>query len=114
MNAFLPDPQVWVLFAFSFLWASAYSLYSPAFRAWPARLLTPDLFTSALALEVVYYQSAALAGPVLAGVLIHAYGVGWAYLLDAASYLARDRRPGRDAPVSSDGRTALGRLVRDP
>ncbi|HEX5938654.1 MAG TPA: MFS transporter [Actinomycetota bacterium] len=88
VNAFLSDPRVWVLFAFSFLWASAYSIYSPAFRAWPARLLTPDLFTSALALEVVYYQSAAIAGPILAGLLIHAYGVGWAYLLDAVSYLA--------------------------
>jgi MFS family permease len=87
-NAFLPDPQVWVLFVFSFLSAAAYSLYSPAFRAWPARLLTPDLFTSSLALEVVYYQSAALVGPVLAGVLIYAYGVGWVYVVDAASYLA--------------------------
>ena len=88
VNAFLPDPQLWILFAFSFLWASAYSLYSPAFRAWPARLLTPDLYTSALALEVVYYQSAALTGPVLAGVLIASFGVGWAYVLDAVSYAA--------------------------
>jgi MFS family permease len=88
VNAFLPHPQVWVLFVFSFLSASAYSLYSPAFRAWPPRLLSPDLFTSALALEVVYYQSAAIAGPILAGLLIHAFGVEWAYLLDAASYLA--------------------------
>ncbi len=88
VNAFLPDPQVWILFAFSFLWASAYSLYSPAFRAWPARLLTPDLFTSALALEVVYYQSAALTGPALAGVLIATFGVEWAYVVDAASYVA--------------------------
>jgi MFS family permease len=87
VNAFLPDPQVWVLFAFSFLWASAYSLYSPAFRAWPARLLTPDLYTSSLALEVVYYQGAALTGPLLAGVLIDAAGVEWAYVVDAASYL---------------------------
>lgn len=88
VNAFLPDPRVWILFAFSFLWASAYSLYSPAFRAWPARLLTPDLYTSALALEVVYHQSAALAGPALAGLLIATAGVGWAYVLDAVSYLA--------------------------
>jgi MFS family permease len=88
VNAFLPDPHVWVLFAFSFLWASAYSLYSPAFRAWPARLLTPDLYTSALALEVVYYQSAALLGPALAGLLIATADVGWAYVLDAVSYLA--------------------------
>ena len=88
VNAFLPEPRVWVLFVFSFLWASAYSLYSPAFRAWPARLLTPDLYTSALALEVVYYQSAALVGPALAGVLFVQAGVEYAYLLDALSYLA--------------------------
>ncbi len=87
-NAFLPEPRVWVLFAFSFLWASAYSLYSPAFRAWPARLLSPDLYTSALALEVVYYQSAALAGPALAGVLAVKLGFEWVYLLDTVSYLA--------------------------
>ena len=88
VNAFLPEPRVWVLFAFAVLWASAYSLYSPAFRAWPARLLTPDLYTSALALEVVYYESAALIGPALAGVLIGSFGVEWAYVLDAASYVA--------------------------
>jgi MFS family permease len=88
VNAFIPEPHVWVLFAFSFLWASAYSLYSPAFRAWPARLLTPDLYTSALALEVVYYQSAALVGPALAGVLIVRFGFEYAYLLDAVSYVA--------------------------
>jgi MFS family permease len=87
VNAFLPDPQVWVLFAFSFLSAAAYSLYSPALRAWPARLLTPDLYTSALALEVVYYQSAALTAPILTGALILSFGVEWAYLLDAASFL---------------------------
>lgn len=88
VNSLLPEPRVWVLFAFSFLWASAYSLYSPAFRAWPARLLTPDLYTSALALEVVYYQSAALVGPALAGVLIVQFGFEYAYLLDVVSYVA--------------------------
>ena len=88
VNSLLPEPRVWVLFAFSFLWASAYSLYSPAFRAWPARLLTPDLYTSALALEVVYYQSAALVAPALAGFLSVKYGFEYAYLLDAVSYLA--------------------------
>jgi MFS family permease len=88
VNSLLPEPRVWVFFAFSFLWASAYSLYSPAFRAWPARLLTPDLYTSALALEVVYYQSAALVGPALAGFLSVKFGFEYAYLLDAVSYVA--------------------------
>jgi MFS family permease len=88
VNALLPEPRVWVLFAFSFLWASAYSLYSPAFRAWPARLLSADLYTSALALEVVYYQSAAMAGPLIAGVLCVQLGFEYAYALDAVSCVA--------------------------
>jgi hypothetical protein len=50
--------------------------------------LTPDLYTSALALEVVYYQSAALIGPALAGVMIATIGIEYAYVLDASSYLA--------------------------
>jgi MFS family permease len=87
-NAFLAEPHVWVLFAFAFLSASTYSLYSPAFRAWPARLLSPSLYTSATALEVVYYQSAAIAGPILTGILIKGVGVEWAYVIDAVSYLA--------------------------
>jgi MFS family permease len=88
VNAFLPEPHLWVFFAFAFLSVSAYSLYSPAFRAWPARLLTSDLYTSATALEVVYYQTAAIAGPILTGVLIKTVGVEWAYVVDAVSYLA--------------------------
>ena len=88
VNAFLPEPHLWVFFAFAGLSVSAYALYSPAFRAWPARLLTPDLYTSATALEVVYYQSAAIVGPILTGVLIGTVGVEWAYVVDAVSYLA--------------------------
>ena len=88
VNAFLPEPQLWVFYVFMFLSASAYSLYSPAFRAWPARLLGPDLYTSSTALEVVYYQTAALVGPLLTGVMIEALGVEWAYVVDAVTFFA--------------------------
>jgi MFS family permease len=110
VNAFLPDPKVWVYFLFTFLSVSAYSLYSPAFRAWPARLLTPDLYTSATALEVVYYQTAALIGPVLAGVLIATVGVQWAYILDAVSYLSVVIALAGMAPSlpTAPGRLAIG------
>jgi MFS family permease len=109
INAFLPDPQVWVLFVFSFLSAAAYSLYSPALRAWPARLLTPDLYTSALALEVVYYQSAALTAPVLTGFLIVWPGVEWAYLLDAVSFLVAMAAFARMRPSPPSGeRPSIG------
>jgi MFS family permease len=87
-NAALATPHLWVLYAFSFVWAAAYSLYSPAIRAWPARLVGPDLIPSVMALDATYYSSASIAGPVLAGVLIATSGYTSAYGLDAVSYAA--------------------------
>ncbi len=87
-NAMLASPHLWVLYAFSFVWAAAYSLYSPAIRAWPARLVGPGLIPSVMALDVTYYSSAAIAGPVIAGVLIAKTGYTSAYVLDAISYAA--------------------------
>jgi MFS family permease len=87
-NAALPTPHLWVLYAVSFLWVSGYSLYSPAIRAWPARLVGPDLIPSVMALDVTYYSSAAIAGPAIAGVLIATAGYPSAYVLDAISYAA--------------------------
>jgi MFS family permease len=87
-NAALATPHLWVLYAFSFVWVSAYSLYSPAIRAWPARLVGPDLIPSVMALDVTYYSSASIAGPIVAGVLIASLGYPSAYLLDAVSYAA--------------------------
>jgi MFS family permease len=87
-NAGLTRPRLWVLYAISFAWAAAYSLYSPAIRAWPARLVGADLIPSVMALGATYYSSASIAGPVLAGVLIASAGFASAYVLDAVSYAA--------------------------
>jgi MFS family permease len=87
-NAALARPHLWVLYAVSFTWAAAYSLYSPAIRAWPARLVGPDLIPSVMALDVTYYSSASIAGPILGAVLIATTGFSSAYVLDAASYAA--------------------------
>jgi len=85
-NARLAQPHLWVLYVFSFLAASAYSLYSPAIRAWPARLISKELLPSAMALEAAYYNVASLAGPALAGVLIFRLGLAGTYLVDVASF----------------------------
>ena len=86
VNALAPHPHLWVLYVFSFLAASAYSLYSPAIRAWPARLIAKELLPSAMALEAAYYNVASLAGPALAGILIYAVGLPGVYLLDVATF----------------------------
>lgn len=88
MNARLAQPRLWVLYVFAFLAAGAYGLYSPALRAWPARLLPVEQLPSAMALEATTYNIAQLAGPAIGGVLIGSVGVTGAYAVDVVSYLA--------------------------
>jgi hypothetical protein len=87
-NARLANPHVWVLYMFSVLFTSAYSIYSPSFRAWPARLLPIDLMPSALALEAALNNTAWLAGPAVAGLLIASVGLSGAYIADVLTYAA--------------------------
>jgi MFS family permease len=87
VNARLAHPRLWVLYVFSFLAAGAYGLYSPALRAWPARLLPVELLPSAMALEATTYNIAHLAGPAVAGVLIAGVGLAEAYMVDVVTYL---------------------------
>jgi MFS family permease len=88
VNARLAEPRLWVLYVFAFLAAGAYGLYSPALRAWPARLLPIELLPSAMALEATAYNIAQLAGPAVGGVLIASVGLAGAYTVDVVSFLA--------------------------
>ncbi len=87
VNAGLPEPRLWVLYAFSTVAAAAYGLYSPALRAWPARLLPAEMLPSAVALEATTYNVAHLSGPALGGVLIGTLGIAGAYAVDVVSFL---------------------------
>ncbi len=87
VNAFLPEPRLWVLYVFATANAGLYGLYRPAIDAWPARLVGTDLLPSALALEMLYFNVDGLAGPALAGIIIAAIGVGGAYLIDVGTYV---------------------------
>ena len=49
-------------------------------------LVPDDQLAASQALVSIYATSAAIVGPALGGVLIAAVGVGWAYVIDAASF----------------------------
>jgi hypothetical protein len=87
VNARAAHPQLWILYAFAFLGAGAYGLYSPAQRAWPARLLPVELLPSAMAIESTLYNVGQLAGPAVGGLLIAAVGLAGAYAVDVVTYL---------------------------
>ena len=60
----------------------------PTRAAITPRLLSPELLPSAIALNQVVWNSTALIGPAVAGVVITRFGLAWAYGVDVMSYLA--------------------------
>ncbi len=86
-NALLPTPRVAPLYGFAVAAGAVFALSVPSVRAWPARLVTPELLPAAFAIEGASWNANALVGPALAGVLIGLLGIPSAYLLDAATFV---------------------------
>jgi MFS family permease len=87
VNALAGMNHVWVLYVVATLSASAYSLYSPAMRSLVPRLVDQSELPSAIALTSVYGTFGFLVGPILGGVLIGAFGLTTAYLVDAGTFV---------------------------
>jgi MFS family permease len=88
LNTFVSTPQVWALYVLAALQTSIWSLGAPALRALMPGLVPPEQLAASQALQSIYSTTAAIAGPAFGGVLIAAIGVGWAYVIDAATFSA--------------------------
>ena len=66
--------------------AASWTIDQTARAATIPRLVSRHLLPAALSLGQTTFQTANVAGPVLAGLVIAKAGVGWAYLLDALSF----------------------------
>jgi MFS family permease len=87
LNARLPHPHLWVLYAFATLSTAAYALYSPAVRSAPPLLFSKEELPAVFALTGVYYSFGSLVGPAVAGVLIATIKLQGTYLVDVATFL---------------------------
>jgi MFS family permease len=106
LNAFAGRPQVWALYVLAFVATSCWSLGGPALRAMMPGLVPPEQLAASQALQSVYGQTAAIVGPALGGVLIAATGVGWAYAIDGATFVASLAAVLRVAPAPVIGEVA--------
>lgn len=115
LNSLRPQPALWVLYLIATLNSALWGLYSPAVRAWPARLVDKELLPSAFALETAYYNLDALAGPAVAGVLIQWIDPAGAYLVDVGTFFAALLALAlmRPSPPSEDGPRAGWGAIRD-
>jgi len=82
LNAFLPDPRVWVIYGLGALLSAAQSLQRPSREALVPRTVRHDQLPAAVSLSSLGMQVGLLGGPAIGGVLIKAVGVGWCFAID--------------------------------
>jgi len=91
--------------------AGAFDL--PARQALYPNLVPREHLPNAISLNTIMFQIASVAGPSMAGVVIAALGIGWAYAFNAASFLAvlaallMMRDVPRQALIAPDGERRL-------
>jgi MFS family permease len=80
--------RVWPIYLLTSLSAVAGSFDGPARQALIPNLVPRKHLPSAITLNTIMFQVASVVGPSLAGIFIAIFGVGCAYLFNAASFLA--------------------------
>ena len=79
---------VWPVYLLAMSGAAFSTFDTPARQALIPNLVPHDHLANAFSLNATMFQFASVLGPSLAGVVIASLGVGWAYLLNALSFLA--------------------------
>ena len=86
VNASLPHPRVWALYVLDFVGTAVFSFGTPAMRSLLPRIVREEKIVAASALESLYSNFAAVAGPATGGLVIAGIGLTGAYLVDVASF----------------------------
>ncbi len=80
--------ELWILYALTAISASFSAFDQPARGALVPTLVERSELPAAIALNQMLFQTAAIVGPALGGLVIASYGVAAAYWLDAISFAA--------------------------
>ena len=80
--------HVWHVYAIAFGLGLATVVDNPARQTFVNEMVPHELVRNAVSLNSGNFQLARMTGPAIAGVLISAVGSGWAFGINAASYLA--------------------------
>lgn len=86
--AFRGLASVWPIYVLAALTSAAGAFDAPARQSLIPNLVPREDLPNALSLNTIVFQAASVAGPSLAGLTIGAGGVGWAYAVNALSFVA--------------------------
>jgi MFS family permease len=79
--------QLWEVYLLALLLGIFTSFETPARQAFVSELVPREDLQSAIALNSAVFNAARIVGPGIGGAIIAAWGAGWAFALNAASYL---------------------------
>jgi MFS family permease len=88
LQALLGNSDVWVLLGLFAVQQAFFAVNQPTRSAVLPKLMTSDLLPAANSLNMTIMQAGAIAGPLVAGLLIPVTGYTWLYFLDTVSLLA--------------------------
>ncbi|MDI3316963.1 MAG: MFS transporter [Bacillota bacterium] len=98
--------RVWHVMVLAFLTGTVQSFDNPGRQAFLVEMVGREDLMNAISLNSSTFNGARLVGPAVAGLVIGAAGAGWAFLLNAASFVAviagllmMRLEPGRERPV---------------
>jgi MFS family permease len=80
--------QLWHVYVFAFLLGCVAAFDAPARQTFVAELVGDADLSNAVALNSTSFNAGRMIGPAAAGILIAAVGSGWAFLINAASFVA--------------------------
>ena len=80
--------QLWHVYVFAFLFGAASAFDAPVRQIFVATLVGDADLHNAVALNSASFNGARLIGPAVAGLVIAAFGTGWAFVLNGASFAA--------------------------
>jgi MFS family permease len=80
--------QLWHVYVFAFLLGCTSAFDAPARQTFVSELVGEDDLPNAVGLNSASFNAARMIGPAAAGLLIAGVGVGWVFLLNAASFVA--------------------------
>lgn len=85
---FLGKIQIWHIYALTAIQAAAIAFDTPARQAIVPNIVSPKDLPNAFSMNSIAFNSGAVIGPVLSGVVIATFGQEFTYLFNAISFLA--------------------------
>jgi MFS family permease len=78
--------QLWQVYVLAFLFGGAAAFDAPVRQTFVAELVGDEDLHNAVALNSTSFNAARMIGPAISGMVIAAFGTGWAFLIDGVSF----------------------------